>query len=249
MNFLRKIFLRLKNKYLKFYDYRYRNPIIYLHPKGDFISDQIRHNKTYYELPLLHFLRKNCDCSLFIDVGANIGNHSKFFSEQGSKVFSIEPIKKNFLLLKKNVPNSNAFNVAVGDCNTTLKFTTYQNAMGNSNSQFVFKDNKKKIWGEGLDEEIVQCVPIDDLQLPLCNLLKIDVEGSEMRCLKGAKKMLEKSKFMKICIELHSDEILKSGQFEYTQNDIISYLGEYGFNNIKNIDGTHFLFSKKSKRN
>jgi FkbM family methyltransferase len=246
MNSYRENYFKIKNKLLKFYDRRYRNPPTYLHPRGEFISDQIRHNSTYYELPLLHFLRKNCDFSSFIDVGANIGNHSKFFGELGSKVFSIEPSKKNFFLLQKNAPYSNAFNLAASDANTTLEFTTYKSSMGNTNSPLVFKDKKIKNWGEGPSKEMVQCVPIDDLQLPLCTLLKIDVEGFEMRCLKGAKKLLEKSKFMKICIELHSDEILKSGKFEYTRSDIISYLREYGFDNMKNIDNGNVLFSKKN---
>jgi len=54
--------------------------------------------------------------------------------------------------------------------------------MGNTNSPLVFKDKKSKNWGEGPDKEMVQGVPIDDLQLPSCTLLKIDVEGFEMRC-------------------------------------------------------------------
>ena len=68
---------------------------------NDLISSEIILNK-YYEKNILLFLKneifnkyidKNDIC---IDVGANIGNHSKFFSKYFLKVFSFEPNKKSY---------------------------------------------------------------------------------------------------------------------------------------------------------
>ena len=83
----------LKNKIIPLMHQNYKNPPQFLHPHGDFISDIIRRTKTFYDLNLLHFLRLNSNISTFLDCGAHIGNHSKFFSDFGSSVFSIEPIK------------------------------------------------------------------------------------------------------------------------------------------------------------
>ncbi len=42
--------------------------------------------------------------------------------------------------------------------------------------------------------EQVQVIPIDSLNLPRCNFLKIDVEGMEIKVLKGAKDTIQKHK-------------------------------------------------------
>ena len=69
---------------------------ISLHDDGEYISDQIRKKNRYYEFELLHFIRSNFDCSCFVDVGANIGNHSNFFQRIGSRGWAFEPSRRNF---------------------------------------------------------------------------------------------------------------------------------------------------------
>lgn len=74
---------------------------LFLHPIGEFVSDEIRKCKKYYELDLLIYIKNNYNCDRFCDIGANIGNHSSFFSKLGSVGWAFEPSKKNFELLKK----------------------------------------------------------------------------------------------------------------------------------------------------
>lgn len=235
---------RIKNKFLKFRDNRYRNPPMFLHPRGEYLSDQIRKTGAYYELEVLHFLRKNSDFSKVIDVGANIGNHSKFFSEFGGEVFSIEPILKNYKLLKKNVPLAKTFNLAIGNEFKEVEFVTYESCFGNS---YMIDAHEGLIYeqgGKGIKKELVKAVTLDSLDLPSPTLIKIDVEGSELRTLYGAEKLLTSSKSIKLCIEILQTKSLEITNTEFSQKQIINLLNNYGFNKCQSINKTNFLFSK-----
>lgn len=237
------LFEKFHTHILPFTDSRYREYPKHLHPNGEFISDNIRRINTYYELPLLHFLRANSDFSVVLDIGANLGNHSKFFSVFGGIVYSIEPIKKNFELLKKNAPQAIPFNFAVGDEIGVSEFVTYESCLGNSYSIDAF-NGKINNWGTGINKEIVDVVTIDSLDLETPTLVKLDVEGFELRALNGARKLLTKSMKTKLCIEIHRDEDLANAGFEYSQMDIKELLKEFGFSHCKQINSTNYLFSK-----
>jgi FkbM family methyltransferase len=240
---IRNLLPKLYEKTLHLRNSKYRDYPKHRHPKGEFISDNIRKSKVYYELQLLHYLRKNTDFSVALDIGANIGNHSKFFSEFGGLVYSIEPIKKNFVLLQKNAPEAIAFNVAVGDKAGVTEFVTYESCLGNSYSIDAF-NGQINDWGTGINMEKVEVVTIDSLTLKTPTLVKLDVEGFELRALKGAGELLTKSKNTKICIELHSEKDLTNSGFEYSQRDIKDQLKYFGFNHYKMINATNYLFSK-----
>lgn len=233
----------ISNKILKFKDRRYRNPPKFLHPKGEWISDYIRKNNAYFELNLLDFLRRNTDLSTVIDIGANIGNHSKFFTEFGDKVYSIEPIRRNFELLKKNAPSAKTYNLGVGNEFGQSEFLTYESGLGNSYSLDAFKGVIND-WGQGIGKELVNIVTLDSLDLPPPTLVKLDVEGSELRALKGARKLLNSSKSVKLCIEIHQQKILEGGNFEYSRSEIRKFLNDLGFKKSVRITKSDFLFSK-----
>ena len=240
---IKKLLLKLHEKTLPLINSKYRDYPKHLHPKGEFISDNIRNSQTYYELQLLHYLRANTDFTVVIDIGANIGNHSKFFSEFGGVVYSIEPIKKNFELLQKNAPEAIVFNVAVGDAAGVSEFVTYESCLGNSYSIDAF-NGRIKDWGTNIKKEMVEVVEIDSLALKTPTLVKLDVEGFELRALRGARELLTKSNKTKICIEIHREEDLTNSGFEYSHKDIKDQLKEFGFNHYEKINATNYLFIK-----
>jgi len=236
---------KFNKKFLKYYSPLYRQHPVHLHEPGDQISDKIRKTKTFYELPLLHFLRKHTSLDKVIDVGANIGNHTSFFSLFSEDVYSIEPIKSNFALLEKNAPNANLFNIGVGKEPGTIEFETVPSNYGRSYALDAFEGTTKE-GGSTANKETVEVVTLDSLEISSPTLVKIDIEGSELNALLGAEKTLTSGHNVHLCIEIFSDEQLQKSQYPYSRDDIEKVLKDYGYVATRQIDKSNTLFYRSS---
>lgn len=200
---------------------------ITLHDPGEYISDAIDLNKMYWEINALLHIGKVYRPNSIIDIGANLGNHSMFFSrELGIDTYSFEPCKRNFELLKKNAPNAKCFNLALSDKAGTSLLSTFETCLGNSTLKALW--NNVPAFGEDVKEEIISMALLDQFHIPDIDFIKIDVEGAELRVLKGAANFLNHQS-PTLCIELHPDESLTSGGFEYRKADIFTLLSHYGY--------------------
>ena len=132
------------------------------------------------------FSSMQLDKKICIDAGANIGNHSLFFSRIFERVFSFEPNKEVFKLLAINaasVSNVKPFNLGLSDKKETLKAFVDK---GNLSSGKIVED---------LDSnEIFQVEKLDNFKsennLAKISYLKIDIEGHEEAALRGSKEIL-----------------------------------------------------------
>jgi FkbM family methyltransferase len=126
-----------------------------------------------------------------IDVGANIGTHTVFFSKKvgrGGTVYAFEPQKVTFEFLCANLALNGLLNVI-----------PRQTGLGDELSAMivpVLDPSVSQNFGclniEGhSDGEPVKVVPLDALELKRCNLIKIDVEGMELKVLDGAEKTIK----------------------------------------------------------
>lgn len=148
--------------------------------------------------PFLPIFKK----STFIDVGANIGNHTLFFSNYFKKIIAIEPHKKIFNVLKLNTDekaNIKVFNYAISDEN---KFSYLNNKKNNlSGSNLLNKPQK-------FSQKVI-CKKIDSLikKSEKVNLIKIDVEGHEYQVIKGSINVIKKNNPF-ILFEHHPDNFI-----------------------------------------
>ena len=63
-------------------NYRSTTTQIYIHPYGEIVSDHMRNTSSFFEIDFLNSLYENHNKqSHILDIGANIGNHSLFFSK------------------------------------------------------------------------------------------------------------------------------------------------------------------------
>lgn len=135
----------------------------------------------FYELPLLEELQQRKIDGHYLDLGANIGNHSVFFASfcPAVCVHAVEPVKPVFKILKKNlaynVPDGNykLYRVAVASKKGKLGHSKIDPE--NVGATYMTKGNK------------VQCDTIDSLfrNTPV-SLIKMDIEGGEIEAIKGA---------------------------------------------------------------
>jgi FkbM family methyltransferase len=133
----------------------------------------------------------------FYDVGANVGQHSLFMSQHAGRVYSFEPFAevRNQLLEKiarNHCANITVFPVGLGDVNCDLDFFE---PPGENRGAGSF------VAGEASVGKVATKLPVrcgDDFLssngLPKIDILKMDVEGFEMRVLSGLQQRLRQDR-------------------------------------------------------
>jgi FkbM family methyltransferase len=156
---------------------------------------------------------------IIFDVGANVGTSIDRFKKIffSPEFYCFEPSKNEFEILKKNYnyKEIKLFNFALGDINESKIFnvnsisllSSFNSISSNSkvlkNMQKELGINKSKI----IKVEEVQVKTLDsfleDRDLKIIDILKIDVQNYEDKVLLGAKKSLLSNKFKVIELELN----------------------------------------------
>jgi FkbM family methyltransferase len=162
-----------------------------------------------------------------IDAGAHIGlftmKAAKLVGRPDGRVLAVEPSSENFEMLKRNLSlnglsNVTPFHCAAGDSEGTV--TLNLNDRHSSHSLIETTPGRKLV-----GKEVVPMKTIDLLtsQLPRVDMMKIDVEGSEMAVLRGAKRTLERF-HPKLVIEVHG--------FAVSNAEVMAHLEAYGYRAI-----------------
>ena len=169
---------------------------------------------------LSNFIKEN---GIIIDVGANIGQFNFFCRNylKASKVYSFEPIKNTFEVLKKNIPD-NIYNMAISSQKNITMYISKDTSLLNS---AISNDNINS------EKQLVSTVRLDDVEKikneKYIDLLKIDTEGTELDVIKTGIETSKKSKY--ILIEVSGDRKSSGNAIE-----LISFLYNY-IPNIKLI--------------
>ena len=182
---------------------------------GIFIS--LRNKKTWElditKIMLYKINEKKIDT--FIDIGANIGYYTLLLAHKNIRTYSFEPNLENYNILIKNLKinnfnNSKTYNLGLSDSFDELDFfyRKEKSGHGSFNKHIVKNQNLnlcKKIKIDKLDNFNIKGDNI---------MVKIDIEGYELKALNGMLNLLESKKIKLLCIEIsnkfYGDSIEKS---------------------------------------
>ena len=214
--------------YLPFFAFRdvVRNTII---ENKIFDNDVYEYSKKY--------IKEN---SVVIDAGANYGQLSILFSKvkPGVKVYAFEAYKYISQILLKNVKINNA-NVKVYNC-----ILSDENKKNLIISDAILKEfnnygsNSVELETDENQGNLIDSIKIDDLDIQeKISFMKIDVQGYDLKVLKGAKKTIMKNK-MPIIIE-YSEEF--ENKFDYNFSDFLKILKEINYKIKKKISEANYL--------
>lgn len=212
-------------------------PVVYAF---DYISNEIAIDGIY-EIDdlntLFEWLTRN-DSQLFdgecIDAGANIGNHSLYFSRFFSRVFSFEPNPRTFKILSINadsVKNIQCFDFGLSKSTYLAKLHCINSNMGGSR----VVDPEDSI-------ESGYSVPIKVTTLDSCieffrnvKLIKYDVEGLEHDAILGSKKVIETFNPI-VLFEQHREDFING------ENKVIDLMKSFGYKKFAVIKKSSSLF-------
>jgi FkbM family methyltransferase len=147
-----------------------------------------------------------------IDVGAWCGTWTKALAPYCKKIIAFEPDKLHYKCLEKNtfnLSNVELFQYGIGETNKRI-----------SMSEDNFTQAKRLMEKEGN----IEVKTIDHFEFGDIDLLKIDVEGYEMKVLEGAKKSLPSIKY--IMIELNNN----TKKYGSNNNEVEKFLKDNNFN-------------------
>lgn len=179
------------------------------------------------------------DGAIFVDVGANIGVHTLFAAalvgEKGV-VHAIEPHPYTGELLRSNL-EINGFlekvklhGCAAGDeILNEISFEYFPEHPGMSG--FTVSGLRKSMFNGTVERIKVPCVTLDSLLEEVnyrADLVKIDVEGFELKVLQGSKALIENNQNVCFLIEFESS-LIKDTMGESAIKDTLNFFASRGF--------------------
>ena len=145
------------------------------------------------------------------DVGAFIGDHTFFYLSLGKTVVAVEPNPVAFECLSHNCPDAILLNLAASWKPGTLRFSPNDNA------------GASRITTDGPAE--VRSAPLDNLNLPTPDFVKIDAEGWEYDVLQGMGDTLQCRRPL-LFIEIDAGALAENGR---DHTDITNLLRSFGY--------------------
>lgn len=147
-----------------------------------------------------------------LDVGANIGDHTRQYLDWGFTTVAVEPNPAAFLCLAHNCAEAICVNAAASDSTgEPLRFLRLENV------------GASRIHPDG--DILVNTVILDDENLPDPQLIKADVEGHELHALRGMERTIRRCKPLIFC-EINRGALTDAGT---SPEELISYVTSLGY--------------------
>lgn len=214
----------------------------------DFIQNAIVESENFYEINELQEVDKILpDNPVILDVGANVGNHTLYWALRSPKkakhIYSFEIIDETYEILKRNIEINNlqkrvtAFDFGLSNVNSSAK--VQQKSDSFQSCCAILEEGEGAYRFKKLDDVRIAEKKID--------LIKIDVEGQEVKVIEGAKKFLTKYKPL-IWVELWPEDTDKLW-VEGIRGNRAKYkalMDELGYEMVLKLNDGNFIYQHKS---
>ena len=213
----------------------------------DHIMNEMRKRNTFYEDELLeHIAMRGPQGGIYIDIGANIGNHSVFFGKfVADHVIAIEASPMLVPILKRNLETTAIKNYSLVASGVGAEVGVGRLVLPDVSERNLAKSKVRIVTDPGYVVDGVSILPVTTVDRVLAELqpglggkrvtfVKLDVEGMELDALHGAKKLLNDQR-PQLAIELATTE-------EYLA--VRSLLAEFGYEDVEQFCHTptyHFI--------
>lgn len=159
-----------------------------------------------------------------VQAGGNLGIFPKRLASEFLTVYTFEPASDLFAMMQHNAPDSNIVRLQAA-----LGYVR-----GLVGTARVRRDGSAKPAHEGITHTVPGgCIPtlrVDDLALPVCDLIYLDIEGGELGALRGAVETLAR------CRPFVAVEINKSlGYVGLTAADVTGFIEAQGYRHALNV--------------
>lgn len=150
----------------------------FIWPRG---AKEYGHRYIYRTRDLEYAIGKCTKRRSVVQAGGHVGVWPKFLGRFFGQVYTFEPELQNFLCLNRNCNESHIFRfqAALGDVHELVDMTLHPQNIGGHHVN----------GGEGMIPQF----RIDDLGLKDCDLIVLDIEGSELAAVRGAVATIDRS--------------------------------------------------------
>jgi len=184
-----------------------------------------------YERELTRYLL-NKNPGFFVDVGAHIGRFTILLAKNGSDVLAIEPSSSNYKQLCKNIlfnnlSNIKILNIGCSDKEEIGKLVRIRGYTGHNTFLEKEGDSIEKVKLRKLENIIYKKMDNKDI-------IKMDVEGFEIRVLKGMERILA----------TQNPILVAEISYDKDKKEINTFLNKFNYYNTKILDGRNFVFEK-----
>jgi FkbM family methyltransferase len=177
----------------------------------------------------------------FVDIGAHVGTYALSFAPHCSQVYAFECQATTYYHLCAGIALNGATNIQAHR-------VALSSSRGSSELRIISTDGggssicSLPTNSAPLGTERVKVKTLDSYKLRNVGLIKIDVEGNELKVLKGAIKTLKKNNYPKILFETWPDK-----WYETQKTELSNYLRELGYKVLPISGYSQMFLAEKSE--
>ena len=174
---------------------------------SDHVMREIYQRDVYERNTMRHLLRAAEPTDTFVDVGANIGAYTIPLSRMltAGRVVSFEPNPPTLRRLVENVERNRAKNVSIHGVGLSDASEAAILRGASLTTASIHKNETSAVHSE------IQLTTLDDFckehDIATVNLLKIDIEGNEWKCIDGAERTIASNPDLLMILEIDENAV------------------------------------------